>query len=69
MTAPLDNHRQVGLNESPDQLVVDLGVFVSELVAEGDDLWCLFDLLEQLSILLRKLMQCLADDGELPLQR
>ena len=42
---------------------------MGELVSKADDLRCLIDLGKQVAISPRELAKCLADDGELPLDR
>ena len=42
---------------------------MGELVAKADDLWCLIDLGKSILVALRKLIECLTEDRELPLNR
>ena len=64
LAALIDQRRQMGLDETPDKLVVDGDVLVGELVAEADDLWCLLDLAEQGLITLRELREHVTDDDD-----
>jgi len=69
LTALIDQRKQIGLDDTPDQLVVDVDVLVGELVAKADDLRCLFDLSEQRLITLRQLRQRFTDGDEFTLDR
>ena len=53
LAALINQCREVVLDDTPDELVVDGDVLVGELVAEADDPWCLLDLSEQGLVALR----------------
>ena len=61
--------RQIVLDDAPNQSIVDDGVLVGELISKADDLWSLIDLGKLILVSLRELVECFADDCELPLHR
>ena len=66
---PVEQRRQVILDDPPDEVVVDGGVAVHENVSEADDAWELVEFCGGGWIDLGELVERFADDPELSLDR